>query len=121
MINIHEKSCLECGGPFRGRADKKFCSDPCRSAYNNKVELDSRAYMRQIHYILKKNRRILSQLKAQGKQRVSPENLKVQGFDFNYFTSYHKSHDGSDYYYCYDQGICQRRHEEKVVLVQKEH
>ena len=29
-----EKRCLECGDVIKGRADKKFCDDQCRSNYN---------------------------------------------------------------------------------------
>ena len=36
-----EKQCLECGDKIVGRIDKKFCSDGCRNAYNNKVNKDS--------------------------------------------------------------------------------
>jgi hypothetical protein len=29
------KKCLACNKTLRGRADKKFCDDYCRSNYNN--------------------------------------------------------------------------------------
>jgi len=29
------RKCLHCNHIIRGRADKKFCDDSCRSAYNN--------------------------------------------------------------------------------------
>ena len=32
-----DKLCLECGDKLFGRIDKKFCSDACRNAYNNKI------------------------------------------------------------------------------------
>lgn len=31
-----QKKCLECERPVFARVDKKFCSDGCRNAYNNK-------------------------------------------------------------------------------------
>jgi hypothetical protein len=34
------KVCLECGEKIVGREDKKFCSDGCRNAYNNKINKD---------------------------------------------------------------------------------
>ena len=37
-----KKQCPECGGNIIGREDKKFCSDYCRNAYNNKVNKDSK-------------------------------------------------------------------------------
>lgn len=37
-----EKNCPECGDKIIGRADKKFCSDACRNAYNNALNKDSK-------------------------------------------------------------------------------
>ena len=34
-------TCPECGDKLKGRADKKFCSDACRNAYNNKLNSDA--------------------------------------------------------------------------------
>ena len=34
---MEEKMCPECGKPVFGRIDKKFCSDACRNAFNNKA------------------------------------------------------------------------------------
>ncbi len=31
------RTCLECHEKIVGREDKKFCSDGCRNAYNNKM------------------------------------------------------------------------------------
>jgi hypothetical protein len=35
------KTCLQCGTELRGRIDKKFCDDQCRTAYNNSIKTDS--------------------------------------------------------------------------------
>ena len=32
-----EKTCLECNEKLIGRADKKFCNDYCRNAFNNNL------------------------------------------------------------------------------------
>jgi len=53
-----KKKCAECGDEFIGRADKKFCSDQCRSAFNNKLNSDHSQFMRNVNNILRKNRRI---------------------------------------------------------------
>jgi len=50
-----KKKCLECNDEFIGRADKKFCSDNCRSAYNNKLNSDATNFVRNInicHWIM---------------------------------------------------------------------
>ncbi len=56
---MNEKKCLECGEPLMGKVDKKFCSDACRNAYNNKLNSDSTALMRNINYILRRGRLVL--------------------------------------------------------------
>ena len=44
-----------------GRIDKKFCSDACRNAYNNKQNKDQTNLMRNINNKLRKNFKILSE------------------------------------------------------------
>lgn len=104
MSKTEEKLCLECGGKITGRSDKKFCSDQCRVAYNNKLNRNETAYMANVTNILRKNRRILLELNTTGKTRVNRDKLNDKGFDFNYFTSQYKTKDGSIYNFCYEQG-----------------
>lgn len=104
MSKIAEKVCLECGTKITGRSDKKFCSDQCRVAYNNKLNRNETAYMTNVTNILRKNRRILLELNTTGKTRVNRDKLNDKGFDFAYFTSQYKTKDGSIYNFCYEQG-----------------
>lgn len=104
MVKTQEKVCLECGGKITGRADKKFCSDQCRVAYNNKLNRDETAYMNNVTNILRKNRRVLMELNTTGKTRVNRDKLNDKGFDFNYFTSQYKTKEGTVYNFCYEQG-----------------
>ncbi len=104
MTKKEEKVCLECGGKITGRSDKKFCSDQCRVAYNNKLNRDETAYMNNVTNILRKNRRVLMELNLSGKTKVNRDKLNDKGFDFNYFTSQYKTKDGSVYNFCYEQG-----------------
>lgn len=99
-----EKKCIECGASFHGRTDKKFCSDQCRSAYNNVLNSDVNNYIRNVNHALRKNRRILDELNPGGKVKVNMSLLKEHGFDFRYHTSTYKTRDGVVYYYCYEQG-----------------
>ena len=69
------KTCLECGEKIVGREDKKFCSDSCRNAYNNKINKDSTNYMRNINNKLRKNYRILSELNVEGKTKTTRAKL----------------------------------------------
>lgn len=99
-----KKKCIECGDEFIGRADKKFCSDNCRSAYNNKLNSDATNFVRNINNILRKNRRILAELNPNGKTKIHRDKLMDKGFKFSYFTNIYKTKAGKVYYFCYDQG-----------------
>ena len=99
-----ERLCLECGAKIVGRIDKKFCSDGCRNAYNNRINKDSKNLIRNINNRLRKNHRVLSELNPNGKATVSRTRLIEKGFDFNYFTSTYTTKAGTIYYFVYDQG-----------------
>ena len=98
------KTCLECGDAIVGREDKKFCSDGCRNAYNNKINKDSTNYMRNINNKLRKNYRILSELNVEGKSKTTRAKLMSKGFDFEFFTNVLNTKSGNTYYFLYDQG-----------------
>ncbi len=101
---MENKTCLECNEPLRGRSDKKFCSDYCRNAFNNKVNRDSKNLIRNTNNRLKKNFKVLCDLNITGKTKVTRSKLIDHNFDFNYFTSIYKTKTGNVYYYIYDQG-----------------
>lgn len=101
---MEERECPECGRVIVGRADKKFCSDACRNAYNNKQNSDSYNYMRMINNALRKNRRILEELNPDGKKRIHRDKLVQKGFDFNYYTNIYQTKAGDQYHFCYEQG-----------------
>ena len=98
------KACLECGEKIIGREDKKFCSDGCRNAYNNKMNKDSNNIMRNINNKLRKNYRILTELNVDGKSKTTKTKLLGKGFDFDFFTNILKTKTGNTYYFLYDQG-----------------
>ena len=99
-----KRQCLECGDTIAGRIDKKFCSDGCRNAYNNKVNKDSKNLIRNTNNRLRKNYRILEALNPRQKTKTSRAKLIEAGFDFNYFTSIYRTKAGTVYYFVYDQG-----------------
>lgn len=97
--------CLECGEKIIGRADKKFCNDGCRNAYNNKNNKDSSNLMRNINNKLRKNYRILSEQKfADGKAKTTKNKLTSDGFDFEFFTNLKIYKNGAEYRFIYDIG-----------------
>ena len=102
---MQEKLCLECDDKLIGRADKKFCSDHCRNAYNNRLNKDSKNLMRNINNKLRKNYRILDSFPLKdGKTTTTKMRLMDRGFDFEYFTNLYTTKKGSTYYFLYDLG-----------------
>lgn len=98
-------NCLECDEKIVGRSDKKFCSDDCRNAYNNKLNKDSTNLMRNINNRLRKNYRILSAYPfVDGKAKSTKTKLFAEGFDFDYFTQLKVYKNGSEYRFVYGIG-----------------
>ena len=116
---MNEKKCLECGAKITGREDKKFCSDYCRNAYNNKMNKDATNLMRNVNNKLRKNYRILTEFNPTGKVKVSKTKLLAKGFDFDYHTHYHLSDAGKVYIFCYEYGYTLAGDDE-VILMKKE-
>ncbi|RZK09992.1 MAG: hypothetical protein EOO46_12125 [Flavobacterium sp.] len=114
-----EKTCLECNDKIVGREDKKFCSDGCRNAYNNKMNKDSTNYMRNINNKLRKNYRILTELNLDGKTKTTRTKLVSKGFDFEFFTNVLNTKTGNVYYFLYDQGYMALEND-YYILVKKE-
>lgn len=97
------RNCPECGMEIKGREGKKFCSDTCRNAYNNKINKDSTNYMRNINNRLRKNYRILAELNIEGKTKTTKAELENKGFDFDHVTNVQHTKDGNTYF-LYEQG-----------------
>lgn len=105
MANIERNKCQECSRELMGRADKKFCSDYCRNAYNNKLNRNTNNLMRNINNRLRKNFRILESYPLiDGKTKTTRMSLVNKGFDFEYHTSLYTTKKGTVYYFIYDLG-----------------
>jgi hypothetical protein len=114
------RKCLECGTAFQGRSDKKFCSDQCRTAYNNHLNSDNSHFIRNVTNALRRNRRILSEMNPGGKTTVPRLKLEQEGFNFHYYTSVYTTRDGRMYYYCYDQGYLPLDKQFVLLVVNKD-
>lgn len=100
------KGCKKCGKTLKGRSDKKFCDDYCRSSFNNELKSVSNNLVRNINNALARNRRILENLLPRDgqKAKVNREKLIQQGFQFRYFTHTSTNRKGNPCYYCYEYG-----------------
>lgn len=98
-----ERICLDCSETIKGRADKKFCDDQCRSNYNNRKKTED-DFLKEVNSILRKNRNILHQLNPSGKVKVNRERLLKKGFSFAYFTHIYQTQTGNNYRFCYEHG-----------------
>ena len=92
------RACLTCETMLRGRIDKKFCDDYCRSAYNNQQYQTDRGlgFIRKVNNVLRKNRKILEELAPASADTytVSKARLVKKGFNFNYLTCVLSRHGG---------------------------
>lgn len=113
------KTCLECTETIVGREDKKFCSDACRNAFNNKINKDSNNFMRTVNNKLRKNYRILVELNTDGKSKTTRARLLSKGFDFELYTNIMKTKNGNTYHFLYDQGYLALEND-NYMLVKKD-
>ena len=121
MEKEKDRLCLECDAKIHGRKDRKFCSDYCRNTYNNRLNEDATAYVRRINSILRKNRRILSQLNPQGKKTVDAITLAEEGFNFHYYTNIYTTQKGAQYFFCYDQGYLKMENDQVMLVVKQDY
>lgn len=117
-----EKRCLACDKPLKGRSDKKFCDDYCRSAYNNELKSAINNQMRNINNALGKNRRILEELLPENEEtaKTTKEKLLQKGFLFKYVTHLYTTKSGKTYHYCYDYGYLPLDNDWYLVVRKKE-
>lgn len=118
---MEEKRCPECGKVIIGRADKKFCSDECRSAFNNTKNRNTNNMMRKVNATLKRNRDILLMLNPAGKANVAKSKLQNAGFNFNYHTNSYTTKTGKTYYFCYDQGYLALENDYYSLVVKQDY
>lgn len=120
MTENEDKSCLECGDKVRGRSDKKFCSDLCRNAYNNKLNRDENKYIRRVNSILRKNRKALAYLVEINKTKVQRKDLAELDFNFSYHTEIYTTKKGNIYKFCYDYGYLELSGDFLFIVKRKE-
>lgn len=102
-----KRECAECGKALNGRADKRFCDDSCRNAFNYSRNRPASNYMRKVAGILKRNRQILESLNPEGKKKLHRDKLSEQGFNFTYHTHTINTRKGTVYQFCFEQGYAE--------------
>lgn len=98
------KNCLACNKHIRGRTDKKFCDDYCRSAYNNKLAIKKNSQIRVITNALRKNRVVLEKWATKKRNPVNLHELLTDGLNLIYFTQVINQPLSNPICYCYDYG-----------------
>lgn len=110
---------MECGEPLRGRTDKKYCSDYCRNAFNNRLNRQENNLIRNVHNRLRRNYRILKTLPTEHIGNPIPKALLInQGFDFQSITKVMTEMQGSSQFWVYDIGFM-AVNESQVVVVRE--
>jgi predicted nucleic acid-binding Zn ribbon protein len=100
-----KKICPVCGAPVKGRSDKKFCSEKCKSIQQYEKRNEKEAFYLEVHKQLRTNRKILKAYNRKGFTTVLKIDLFEEGFDPNYFTHYWKNAKGDIYLFVYDYGF----------------
>jgi hypothetical protein len=114
-----QKQCLDCGEPLKGRSDKKFCADQCRNNYHNYLNRTPGELVRSINSVLRRNRRILSELNPAEKVTVHRNKLLEKGFDFTFYTHTRVTRKGHVYRFCYEQGYLQLENNFYALVMRK--
>ena len=116
---MEKRVCPECGDKITGRLDKKFCSDMCRNAYNNKQNADSTNYVRNINNALRKNWRILETTLQGDKTTVPKQRLIDKGFNFGYYTNQVTTKNNHTYTFVYEFGYLPIEDKELILIVKR--
>ena len=114
--------CQECSKPLKGRIDKKFCDEACRNMYNNKLNSDSTAYVRNLTNVLRRNRRLLEESLPPNEEmtKIPRAKLLEKGFQFKYLTHMYTNKKGNTYYFCFEYGYLPLEGDWLLVVKRKE-
>jgi hypothetical protein len=114
-----KKYCLYCEKLLKGRSDKRYCDDGCRTAFFNEQKKEEHGEIKIIDLTLKKNRRILKTMLGESKTKsVGEKQLLVKGFNFKYCTHVFKNPSGDEYHFCYDYGYRPTRDNKFMIVKQ---
>ena len=115
-----EKNCLVCGIPLKGRLDKIFCNDHCRSFYHNHKNKNNLALIQKTNRILKRNWQILESVQSADFDELEVSMIIKMGFTPNYHTQIRRSPKGNWYFFVYDLGFELIENGRKIKLLKIE-
>jgi hypothetical protein len=106
LMEALTRNCRSCGKPLKGRTDKKYCDDYCRSIHNNSLHAEASVMVRHVNSILKKNRRMLQEIIPTGEElgKCPRDKLAGSGFNFRFFTHQYTNKKGNIYHFVYEYG-----------------
>ena len=90
------RKCKLCKKDVKGRSDKVFCSNICKSTYHSKLSKVTNVATSRIDKILHRNRSILLEIlgKNRKQKKVDRAFLDNKNFHFDYITHYHINNQG---------------------------
>ena len=108
-----------CESNISGRADKKFCSDNCKSISHYEHRRENEKLYFKIDRQLKINRKVLKKYNLSGYTTINKAELLAEGFNPKYFTHYWKNRKGDVYLFVYEFGFLSLRKngKEKYLLI----
>jgi len=112
--------CKQCGNPFRGRPDKKYCSVKCKNLYNHQRRARTRSQVERIDAFLHRNREILEELmEGRGnKLIIDRRKLDRMGFRYSYLTGFYYNKEGKMYRNVYDYAYMEFS-DQKILIVRR--
>lgn len=113
------KNCDYCNEEFKGRINKKFCSNSCKNAFHNERYREKEATVRDLNKVLHKNWTILKEMYGVHKSTpISINILESNGYKMKYHTHLHNSPLGEKYTMVYDYGF--KNHFDNQIQIVKE-
>ena len=94
--------CVQCEQELRGRIDKRFCSDSCRTQYHNEANRTRNQRYNHVHRGLKKNYTILKTFAKTGKSKLQLRELILLGFEATKVTGVKLANSGKITFELYD-------------------
>jgi hypothetical protein len=114
------QTCIHCKKIIKGRSDKKFCNQYCRTEYNNLKYKSNKKLLsvKRINNILSHNREILKNIIERKKNNVIDiSTLSIMGFHFDFHTHTIRTK-GKIQYFCYEFGYVRKTASNILLLEQ---